>query len=1557
MKQLPLLLLSLFVCGRAPAAACFDSFADSTGSGGTAYTVGSYLFGQVNSQDCRWYALTNTPTPPATGLPVIAGGSLIYPGLPTSSGNCIFVPSAPGVMGRLTLNFTATSGTVYYSFLLKVVDLSGVDTSGTQNNFLAAFGDTTGNQNATLLRGATRLYTRRSGAGFNLGVARNTSTPSDWVFDSTVRSTNQVLFIVGAYNYTAHTASLWINPSGSTFGSNAAPAATITATAGADLNSGGIHAFVLGGRTNAPPGCYVDELRIGTSWSIVTGGLDVGTQPTNQTLNAGATATFTALGSGIEPIGYQWRKNGVDLSDGGRISGTASGNLSISNITQLDAGSYTVKITNSSSAVTSAVAVLMVVDPSINTQPTAQVVPAGATATFQVSAGGVAPLSYQWYKNGAILSNGGNLSGAQTAALTISNATSGDIGSYSVRVQNGVGGSITSSAAALLTTDPAIPTTRPNVIFILCDDLGYGDMGFLYQNGRIASLPRETTPNLDTLASEGMQLRRHYCGAPVCAPSRASLFSGVHQGHANVHDEQWDKAIANNHTLGTVMRSAGYATALIGKWGLGGDDVGGTTPADWAAYPTKRGFDYFYGYERHGDGHEHYPKEALYSNGSKQCYDGTNNVTSGLDKCYTADLFTARAKKWIVDQRNGNPNQPFFLFLAYDTPHAAYELPTQAYPAGGGVNGGLQWLGTPGQMINTASGTVDSYIPPDYLAATYDDDNNPATAQVPYPEIFRRYATGVRRIDEAVGDIKKLLQDLAIDTNTVVVFTSDNGPTVEDYLSLTPRYAGNFFDTFGPLDGVKRDTWEGGIRMPTVVRWPGKIPAGTTNQTPSQFQDWMPTFTELAGLPGPARSDGVSLLPTLLGTGTQRPSTIYVEYEDIYATPTYAEFEPSHRGRVHNQMQVIGLNGYQGVRYDIQSQADNFEIYDTLNDPKQITNLASLPSFATLQQQMKDRVLQVRRPDATTPRPYDSEYVPAIGPLAVTNGLLNFACYEGVWPWVPDISRLSVTATGSVAGLSLAGRSRDTNYAIAFTGYIRVPEDGDYTFYLNTDAGAELRLHDATVIDDDFLHVNGGTNATIRLKAGLHPLRLTYRHTSGTNVLDLKYSGPNISKQPVPLSALYAACPLCIISPSADDDDALTMTNTPVMIDVLANDTDDGVPSPLSIVSVSTPLAGSATIVSNQVRYVPNPGFLGQDTFTYVITDGAAQATATVRVQVAFADGSYWFPFNETGGIVAPDAGGYYTAQLQGYPNDPAQWVAGRYNRALTFDGESNYVTIPGFTGILGTAPRTCAAWIKTTATANVAVMGWGVNSSGNKWSFLSQAGNARLEVTGGWVQGTRLINDGQWHHVACTFQNDGTPDATDVKLYVDGTLEPISSSQSVAINTLGGGLVTIGDDVQDRFFFGTIDEVHIYNRALSAGEISALYQSQNQSAEAWFHRYFDNAPLNWNTDDDGDGESRLGEYAFGGEPLISDPDVRRFMPEIVANHLRIHFHRRAAGTHELTYQVQSSTDLSHWSPLAGVEISSISSALAGFDDVIFEATALISGTGPMFVRLSALLP
>jgi hypothetical protein len=657
-------------------------------------------------------------------------------------------------------------------------------------------------------------------------------------------------------------------------------------------------------------------------------------------------------------------------------------------------------------------------------------------------------------------------------------------------------------------------------------------------------------------------------------------------------------------------------------------------------------------------------------------------------------------------------------------------------------------------------------------------------------------------------------------------------------------------------------------------------------------------------------------------------------------------------------MQVIGLNGYQGVRYNTLSHSDDFEIYDPGSDPKQATNFASMPGFAALQQQMKDRVLQLRRPNSEAPRPYDLELVPAVGATAVTNGVLDCAVYEGIWPWVPDVATLNPAATGRVAGLDLSSRTRETNYAMLFNGFVRVPADGEYTFYLNSDAGAVFRIHDATLIDDGFQHTNGELSASIRLKAGLHPIHLTYLHTTGTNALTLQYSGPNIGKQPIPSNALYAACSNCGVTPVANDDAVTILQNTATNIDVLANDTDDGLPSPLAITGVSTPLAGTASIVSGKILYTPNSNFLGNDVFTYTITDGGAQVTGTVRVAVCFSDGSYWFPFNEISGFFTTEAGGFTTASLIGYTNDPLQWVSGKYNRALDFDAVSNYVVIPGFTGITGTAPRTCAAWINTTSSGNIAVIGWGPNTTGNKWTFLIQAGNPRLEITGGWVQASRFVNDGQWHHIACTFQNDGTPDATDIKLYIDGTPETVLSSQSAqSLNTLPLNPVTIGNDVQGRLFEGIIDEVRVYDRALSAGEIASLYSATNQSAAAWHRRFFGNGVINWFADDDDDGAPRLLEYALGGEPLIADPETMKIIPQIVASHLKVTFNRRLAGTHDLTYQLQQSQNLKDWSPLTGAEISAVPAPLEGFETVCVRANSPLSALSPFYVRLAVSSP
>lgn len=364
------------------------------------------------------------------------------------------------------------------------------------------------------------------------------------------------------------------------------------------------------------------------------------------------------------------------------------------------------------------------------------------------------------------------------------------------------------SVCALLAVAVSLTAAQPNILFILTDDLGYGDLGVYFQNERARAGQRHqpwlATPHLDRMAAEGMRLTRHYCAAPVCAPSRASLLLGVHQGHANVRDNQFDKALEDNHTLGTVLRQAGYATAAIGKWGLQGPGAASEQPG----HPLRRGFDYFYGLLAHISGHFHYLKEhgSLDNQGQPTgVHENYRNVTDGLDRCYSTDLFTARAKQWILDHHAARPGQPFFLYLAYPAPHARLDVPTRPYPDGGGIHGGMQWLGTPGRMINTAEGDIDTWIHPDYATATYDHDRNPATPEVDWPEHARRHATMVRRLDDAVADLLQTLNDLHLATNTLVVFTSDNGTHHEGGYGGRVVYDPTFFASFGPLQGIKHN--------------------------------------------------------------------------------------------------------------------------------------------------------------------------------------------------------------------------------------------------------------------------------------------------------------------------------------------------------------------------------------------------------------------------------------------------------------------------------------------------------------------------------------------------------------------------------------------------------------------------------------------------------------------------------------------------------------------------------------------------------------------------------
>jgi arylsulfatase A-like enzyme len=262
----------------------------------------------------------------------------------------------------------------------------------------------------------------------------------------------------------------------------------------------------------------------------------------------------------------------------------------------------------------------------------------------------------------------------------------------------------------------------------------------------------------------------------------------------------------------------------------------------------------------------------------------------------------------------------------------------------------------------------------------------------------------------------QLLKDLRIDDNTLVVFTADNGPSRESYLK--EPYEPEFFQGFGPFDGIKRDALEGGVREATFVRWPIRVSGDRLDRTPSGHWDWLATFADAAGVTVPAASDGVSLLPTLTGQGVQRRSALYIEYFNGQRTPSYEAFTPAHRGRVRQQMQTLIIDRYVGVRYDVKAASDDFEIYDVENDPRQSHNLAGAAGMTAIQARMKARALQARRPDADAPRPYDHAAVPAVVPPALEPGRIGYQIYQGQWPWVPDFRSLKSTAGGTAEKIS-----------------------------------------------------------------------------------------------------------------------------------------------------------------------------------------------------------------------------------------------------------------------------------------------------------------------------------------------------------------------------------------------------------------------------------------------------------------------------------------------------------------------------------------------------------
>ena len=363
---------------------------------------------------------------------------------------------------------------------------------------------------------------------------------------------------------------------------------------------------------------------------------------------------------------------------------------------------------------------------------------------------------------------------------------------------------------------------RPNIVFILADDLGYGDLGCYGQE-------LIWTPCLDRMAAEGMRFTECYAGSTVCAPSRCCLMTGLHTGHALVRGNARVPLRPEDLTVAEALKSVGYKTALIGKWGLGEPDTTGI--------PNRQGFDYFFGYLNQGRAHNYYP-EYLWRNEEKVPLEG--NVESDKQrgvsvecKTYSHDLFTREALEFLEREKDG----PFFLYLAYTIPHANNER-------GRFKGDGME---------------VPGYAP-------YDDK--------PWPAPQKGHAAMISRMDRDIGALFQKLQELGIDENTIVLFSSDNGTHKEG--GADP----DFFKSSGPLRGFKRDLYDGGIRVPGIARWPGKIKAGAVSGHAWAFWDFLPTAAELAGAKTLEGIDGVSIVPALLGKEQEKREFLYWEFHE-----------------------------------------------------------------------------------------------------------------------------------------------------------------------------------------------------------------------------------------------------------------------------------------------------------------------------------------------------------------------------------------------------------------------------------------------------------------------------------------------------------------------------------------------------------------------------------------------------------------------------------------------------------------------------------------------------
>jgi arylsulfatase A len=413
---------------------------------------------------------------------------------------------------------------------------------------------------------------------------------------------------------------------------------------------------------------------------------------------------------------------------------------------------------------------------------------------------------------------------------------------------------------------------KPNIIYILADDLGYAELGSYGQD-------KIRTPRLDLMAKQGLRFTQHYSGNAVCAPSRCVLMTGLHSGHAQIRNNSETKPdgqlpiAANTITIARILQQLGYATGIIGKWGLGMHDSTGD--------PQKQGFDHFFGYYCQRHAHNHLPK-FLWRNAQQVPLEGNPGKATG--KTHSHDLF----EKESLDFIRKNKDKSFFLYLPFTIPHVALQANDESLKEYQGKFEETPYLGKKGYQ--------------------------------PHPTPRAAYAAMITQMDRTVGRIIDLLQQLNLDEDTIIIFSSDNGPT-HDGVGGSDSV---FFRSAGRLRGFKGSLFEGGVRVPMIVRWSGKSAPGRTTDHISGFQDVLPTLCEIAGAKTPDKLDGISMLPTILGKGEQK------QHEFLYW-----EFSG------YGGQQAVRMGDWKALRQNMHKGNVTLQLYNLAKDIGETTDVAA----------------------------------------------------------------------------------------------------------------------------------------------------------------------------------------------------------------------------------------------------------------------------------------------------------------------------------------------------------------------------------------------------------------------------------------------------------------------------------------------------------------------------------------------------------------------------------------------------------------------------------------